>query len=158
VLLTDPLPFAQFSRLLARSHLVITDSGGIQEEAPSLDKPVLVTRETTERLEGVAAGTLQLVGADAGRIAAAGDRLLSDPEAYKAMAEAHNPYGDGRASERIIAVLEHLVRGGEPPHPFGAGYDRWAVVAATGFELPADPLGIGSGRVVPSESAARLEV
>jgi hypothetical protein len=137
---------------------VITDSGGIQEEAPSLNKPVLVTRETTERLEGVAAGTLQLVGADAGRISAAGDRLLSDASAYEAMALAHNPYGDGAAADRIISVLEHLVRGGEPPHPFGAGYDRWAVVAATGFELPADPLGLGLEQAVKAQPAAHLEV
>ena len=82
VLLTEPLGYATFARLLARTHLVITDSGGIQEEAPSLGKPVLVARETTERTEGVEAGTLRLVGNDPDRIFDEGDRLLNDPVAY----------------------------------------------------------------------------
>ena len=82
VLLTEPLGYATFARLLARCHLVITDSGGIQEEAPSLGKPVLVARETTERTEGVDAGTLRLVGTDPDRIFAEGERLLDDPVAY----------------------------------------------------------------------------
>ncbi|MFX5785343.1 UDP-N-acetylglucosamine 2-epimerase, partial [Acinetobacter baumannii] len=77
--------------------LVLTDSGGVQEEAPGLGKPVLVMRETTERPEGVAAGTARLVGADAGRIVAEVDRLLDDPGAYAAMAQAHNPFGDGQS-------------------------------------------------------------
>ena len=88
-----------FARLLARCHLVITDSGGIQEEAPSLGKPVLVARETTERIEGVEAGTLRLVGTDPDRIFDEGDRLLTDPVAYAEMAEAANPYGDGTAAD-----------------------------------------------------------
>ena len=140
VLLTEPLGYATFSRLLARSHFVITDSGGIQEEAPSLGKPVLVTRNTTERTEGLDAGTLRLVGTDAERIFAEGNRLLTDPIAYAEMAEAPNPYGDGRAAERIVAALEHVLLGGEPPSPFGAGYSRAEVVAAAGFELPAEQL------------------
>ena len=94
---------------------MITDSGGIQEEAPSLGKPVLVTRDTTERTEGIEAGTLRLVGTDPERIFAEGSRLLTDPIAYAEMAEAPNPYGDGRAAERIVAALEHILLGGEPP-------------------------------------------
>lgn len=140
VLLTEPLGYAGFSRLLARCQLVITDSGGIQEEAPSLGKPVLVTRETTERVEGIEAGTLLLVGTDPDRITAEGERLLTDSDAYRRMAEAQNPYGDGRSAERILAALEHLHSGGEPPHPFGAGYSRRAVLAAAGYEGGLDPV------------------
>ena len=137
VLLTEPLGYATFARLLARSHLVITDSGGIQEEAPSLGKPVLVTRETTERGEGVEAGTLRLVGTDPELIFLEGMRLLTDPIAYAEMAEAQNPYGDGRAADRIVRALEHVLLGGEPPHPFGPGYSRTEVVRASGLEVPA---------------------
>lgn len=136
VLLCDPLGFATFSKLQGRSHFVITDSGGIQEEAPALDKPVLVLRETTERREGLEAGTLKLVGSDPERIFAAGNRLLTDEVAYREMALAPNPYGDGRAAERIVAALEHMLLGGEPPTQFGPGYSRAAVAAAAGFELP----------------------
>jgi UDP-N-acetylglucosamine 2-epimerase (non-hydrolysing) len=135
VLLTEPLGFATFARLLGRAHFVITDSGGIQEEAPSLGKPVLVARETTERTEGLEEGTLRLVGADPERIFTEGARLLDDPLAYAEMAEAQNPYGDGRAAQRIVAALEHLLLGGEPPTPFGAGYRRSSVAQAAGFEL-----------------------
>jgi UDP-N-acetylglucosamine 2-epimerase (non-hydrolysing) len=151
VLLTEPLGYATFSRLLARSHFVITDSGGIQEEAPSLGKPVLVTRNTTERTEGLDAGTLRLVGADAERIFAEGSRLLTDPVAYAEMSEAPNPYGDGHAAERIVAALEHVLLGGEPPSPFGAGYNRAEVVAAAGFDLPAEQLArrLDSGLAAP---------
>ena len=115
VLLTEPMGYASFARLLGRCDLVITDSGGIQEEAPSLGKPVLVARETTERTEGVDAGTLSLVGTNPDRIEAEGERLLDDSDAYRLMAEAHNPYGDGRAADRIVAALDHLRWGGEPP-------------------------------------------
>ncbi len=139
VLLTEPLGYATFSRLLARSFFVITDSGGIQEEAPSLGKPVLVTRNTTERTEGLDAGTLRLVGADAERIFAEGSRLLTDPIAYAEMSEAPNPYGDGRAAERIVAALEHILLGGEPPTPFGPGYNRAEVVEAAGYEFDPHP-------------------
>lgn len=135
VLLSDPLGYATFSRLLGRAELVITDSGGIQEEAPSLGKPVLVTRESTERTEGVEAGTLRLVGTDPEAILAEGRRLLEDPIAYAEMAEAENPYGDGRAAGRIVAALEHILRGGDPPAPFGPGYSRSAIAAASGYEL-----------------------
>jgi UDP-N-acetylglucosamine 2-epimerase (non-hydrolysing) len=91
--------------LLARADLVLTDSGGVQEEAPSLGKPVLVLRDVTERPEGVAAGTARVVGTDQDRIVAAASELLSSPAAYARMANAVNPYGDGHAAERIAAAL-----------------------------------------------------
>jgi UDP-N-acetylglucosamine 2-epimerase (non-hydrolysing) len=134
VLLTEPLGYATFARLLRRSHIVITDSGGIQEEAPSLDKPVLVTRETTERTEGLAAGTLRLVGTDPEIIFAEGSRLLSDEAAYREMAEVENPYGDGHAAERIVGALEHLLLGTKPPTQFGTGYSRATVALAAGLD------------------------
>ena len=101
----DPLEVVDFHNFMARSHLILTDSGGIQEEAPSLGKPVLVMRDTTERPEGVAAGTLRLVGTDEEAIYCEFSRLLDDPAAYAEMAHASNPYGDGHASERIADVL-----------------------------------------------------
>jgi UDP-N-acetylglucosamine 2-epimerase (non-hydrolysing) len=133
VLLTEPLGYATFARLLGRACIVITDSGGIQEEAPSLGKPVLVTRETTERTEGLAAGTLRLVGTDPAVIFREGDKLLSSQEAYDEMAAAENPYGDGHAAERIVACLEHLLLGTNPPVQFGTGYSRAAVAIAAGM-------------------------
>ena len=105
VALIEPLDYPHFARLLDISTLMLTDSGGVQEEAPALGKPVLVMRETTERPEGVEAGTAKLVGTDADRIVAQATRLLDDPEAYAAMARAHNPFGDGRAVERIVELL-----------------------------------------------------
>ena len=105
VALTAPLDYPDFVALLDACHFVLTDSGGIQEEAPALGKPVLVMRETTERPEGVAAGTARLVGTDPANIVMQAARLLDDPAAYAAMARAHSPYGDGRAAERIAAVL-----------------------------------------------------
>ena len=101
----DPLEVADFHNFMARSHLILTDSGGIQEEAPSLGKPVLVMRDTTERPEGVAAGTLRLVGTGEETIYREFSRLLDDPAAYAEMSHASNPYGDGHASERIADVL-----------------------------------------------------
>ena len=103
--LIEPLDVLDFHNFMARSHLILTDSGGIQEEAPSLGKPVLVMRETTERPEGLAAGTVALVGTREETIYAALHRLLSDRAAYEAMARASNPYGDGHASERIADLL-----------------------------------------------------
>jgi UDP-N-acetylglucosamine 2-epimerase (non-hydrolysing) len=159
VLLGEPLGYATFSRLLRRCHLVLTDSGGVQEEAPSLGKPVLVARETTERTEGLEAGTLRLVGTDPERIFNEGDRLLGDPIAYREMAEAENPYGDGHAAERIVAALEHLLLGGESPSPFGSGYTRSAVAQAAGFEptdLPQfDSLGGVAEALAEAESLVR---
>jgi UDP-N-acetylglucosamine 2-epimerase len=104
--LIEPVEYVEFVHLMHRAHLVLTDSGGVQEEAPSLGKPVLVLREVTERPEGVAAGTARLVGTDRARIVAAASELLESDEAYRRMAHAVNPYGDGRASERIVAALE----------------------------------------------------
>ncbi|TYT27142.1 UDP-N-acetylglucosamine 2-epimerase (non-hydrolyzing) [Luteimonas viscosa] len=103
--LIEPLNYLPFVYLMSRSHLIVTDSGGVQEEAPSLGKPVLVMRDTTERPEAVEAGTVRLVGTDAIRIAAEANRLLDDTVAYEAMAHAHNPYGDGQASRRIADAL-----------------------------------------------------
>lgn len=101
----DPLEVVDFHNFMARSYLILTDSGGIQEEAPSLGKPVLVMRDTTERPEGVESGTLRLVGTEEGTIYWEFSRLLDDQEAYRAMSRASNPYGDGHASGRIADVL-----------------------------------------------------
>jgi UDP-N-acetylglucosamine 2-epimerase (non-hydrolysing) len=92
--------------LLNKSYLVLTDSGGIQEEAPSLGKPVLVLRDVTERIEGIEAGTAKLVGTDRNKILEETFALLSDPEIYKSMSTANNPYGDGLSAERIIELLK----------------------------------------------------
>jgi UDP-N-acetylglucosamine 2-epimerase (non-hydrolysing) len=105
VALIEPLDYPHFARLLAVCHLMLTDSGGVQEEAPAFGKPVLVLRETTERPEGVAAGTARLVGTNADRIVAETERLLDDPAAYAAMARALNPFGDGRSAVRIAELL-----------------------------------------------------
>jgi UDP-N-acetylglucosamine 2-epimerase (non-hydrolysing) len=105
IALIDPLDYLDFVAMMAACDIVLTDSGGIQEEAPSLGKPVLVMRDTTERPEGIAAGTARLVGTDATRIIAETVRLLDDRQAYAQMARAHNPYGDGTASRRIAAIL-----------------------------------------------------
>jgi UDP-N-acetylglucosamine 2-epimerase (non-hydrolysing) len=106
--LIAPQDYLPFVYLMDRASLIVTDSGGIQEEAPSLGKPVLVMRDTTERPEAVEAGTVELVGTDADRIVGRATRLLDDQEAYAAMARAHNPYGDGRAAERILEYLRAL--------------------------------------------------
>jgi len=105
VALIEPLDYPNFARLLDIAELMLTDSGGVQEEAPALGKPVLVMRETTERPEGVEAGTAKLVGTDADRIVAEAERLLDDPAAYAAMARAHNPFGDGHSAARIVELL-----------------------------------------------------
>lgn len=105
----EPLDVLDFHNFLSRSYLILTDSGGIQEEAPSLGKPVLVMRDTTERPEGIAAGTLKLVGTEEETIYNEFSRLLSDKEEYESMSKASNPYGDGHACERIADILEtHL--------------------------------------------------
>lgn len=108
--LIEPLDYLPFVHLMSRAHLIITDSGGIQEEAPSLGKPVLVMRDTTERPEAVEAGTVRLVGTDRGRIVAESIRLLDDGGAHAAMARAHNPYGDGRAAARIVDTIHAWIR------------------------------------------------
>ncbi|KRM93086.1 UDP-N-acetylglucosamine 2-epimerase [Lentilactobacillus senioris DSM 24302 = JCM 17472] len=107
--LIEPLDVVDFHNLAARSYFIMTDSGGVQEEAPSLEKPVLVLRDTTERPEGITAGTLKLVGTDPAVIETAMNQLLDDPKEYEQMATAKNPYGDGHAAEYILtAIREHL--------------------------------------------------
>ena len=103
--LLKPLDYLTFVHLMKRAHLILSDSGGIQEEAPGLGKPVLVLRDRTERPEAIMAGTAKLVGTDRGRILEEVDRLLTDQDAYRAMAVAKNPFGDGHASERIVEAL-----------------------------------------------------
>lgn len=108
VFLVEPQQYLPFVYLMNRAHIILTDSGGIQEEAPSLGKPVLVMRETTERPEAVSAGTVKLVGTDVERITSELTTLLTEQEAYNAMSFAHNPYGDGHACQRICdALVEH---------------------------------------------------
>ncbi len=108
--LIPPLDYLPFVHLMSRSHIILTDSGGIQEEAPSLGKPVLVMRDTTERPEAVTAGTVQLVGTDTAAIVKEINRLLTDQVAYSTMSYAHNPYGDGQTCLRIIEALSHYKR------------------------------------------------
>lgn len=118
--LIEPQEYLSFVYLMDRASLIITDSGGVQEEAPSLGKPVLVMRDTTERPEAVDAGTVKLVGTDANKIVAEVFRLLSDNAAYELMSKAHNPYGDGKAAIRIVKSLAH---------EFGAGAPTWCSAA-----------------------------
>lgn len=113
VVITDPLPYDQFTKLMNRAYLVLTDSGGVQEEAPALGKPVLVMRENTERPEAVVAGTVKLVGTNRKLIVAEAKLLLDDEDAYKAMANAVNPYGDGKGAARSVAAIAELMGVGE---------------------------------------------
>ena len=106
--LIAPQDYLPFVYLMSRSYLVLTDSGGIQEEAPSLGKPVLVMRDTTERPEAVAAGTVKLVGTDKAKIVSEVTKLLTDKAYYESMSFAHNPYGDGKACSRILDTLRQL--------------------------------------------------
>ena len=122
--LVEPPDYLDFVRLMEGAHLILTDSGGVQEEAPALGLPVLVLRRTTERPEGVEAGTAQLIGTNREDIVRAASLLLSDESAYNAMSHAANPYGDGRACERIAAAILHWAGHGERPtdfNPAGAG-------------------------------------
>ncbi|MEH1937262.1 MAG: UDP-N-acetylglucosamine 2-epimerase (non-hydrolyzing) [Nostoc sp.] len=109
IFLTEPLDYGELVGAIGRSHLLLTDSGGLQEEAPSLGKPVLVLRDTTERPEAVTAGTAKLVGTTSENIFAAAAELLSDPDAYEAMANAINPFGDGHAAERILQIVQNYL-------------------------------------------------
>ena len=118
VIVTEPQPYGAFARLIDRSDIVLTDSGGVQEEAPSLGKPVLVMRDTTERPEAVEAGTARLVGTAEDAIVERVQTLLDDPAEYARMANAVNPYGDGRAAERTVAALAHFFGEGERPREF----------------------------------------
>jgi UDP-N-acetylglucosamine 2-epimerase (non-hydrolysing) len=112
--LTEPLDYNHLVAALRGCTLVLTDSGGLQEEAPALGKPVLVLRRTTERPEAVAAGTARLIGTDSSTIVAEASRLLEDAEAYGAMAMAHNPFGDGYASGRIVAAALRFMAASSP--------------------------------------------
>jgi len=114
VALLEPLDYINFTRLLQVADLMLTDSGGVQEEAPALGKPVLVMRDTTERPEGVVAGTARLVGTDRATIIAEASRLLDDPAAYAAMAQAHNPFGDGQSAGRIADIIGRWFSDGPP--------------------------------------------
>jgi UDP-N-acetylglucosamine 2-epimerase (non-hydrolysing) len=106
IFLIAPLAYPEFIYLVKKSYFIITDSGGIQEEAPSLGKPVLVMRETTERPEAIEAGTVKLVGTNKEKIVKEAQKLINDTKEYEKMAKAHNPYGDGKASVRIINFLK----------------------------------------------------
>jgi UDP-N-acetylglucosamine 2-epimerase (non-hydrolysing) len=119
VLVTEPLAYGEFTRMLSLAHVVLTDSGGVQEEAPSLGKPVLVMRDNTERPEAVEAGTVALIGTDEERIVAEVSRLLHDTSHFEAMANAVNPYGDGLAAERTIAAIAELLGVGRRVEEFG---------------------------------------
>jgi UDP-N-acetylglucosamine 2-epimerase (non-hydrolysing) len=105
VAMIEPLDYPHFAHLLGLAEIMLTDSGGVQEEAPALGKPVLVMRETTERPEGVTAGTARLVGTDSDRIVTEIFTLLDDKAAYEAMARAHNPFGDGTSARQIVEIL-----------------------------------------------------
>lgn len=117
LVLIPPLEYVPFVALMRRADLILTDSGGVQEEAPSLRKPVLVMRDTTERPEGVQAGVARLVGTDVRRITESVDELLSDRHAYAAMATGANPYGDGHAAERVAALVAQILEGKAPSLP-----------------------------------------
>lgn len=108
--LIEPLEVLDFHNIAARSFIILTDSGGVQEEAPSLGKPVIVLRDTTERPEGIEAGTLKLAGTDEETIFRLANELLSNPTAYNEMAKASNPYGDGKASEKIVTALKEYLK------------------------------------------------
>jgi UDP-N-acetylglucosamine 2-epimerase (non-hydrolysing) len=133
VIVSGPLSYVEFAQVLAAAKLVISDSGGIQEEAPALKTPVLVTRESTERSEGLLAGTLRLVGTEPDKIAAQASLLLSNPAEYALMVEAENPYGDGRAASRVVAALEHLAGHAPDPRRYGSGFSRNRVLHAAGY-------------------------
>jgi UDP-N-acetylglucosamine 2-epimerase (non-hydrolysing) len=118
VTLTEPLAYAEFAHLMKKAHLIVTDSGGVQEEAPSLGKPVLVLRDTTERPEGITAGTVKLVGTDRDVVRDEVERLLTDEASYEAMANAVNPYGDGNAAARSVASIRAFLSGTAMPAEF----------------------------------------
>lgn len=113
VMVTEPLAYGEFTRLISMAHIVLTDSGGVQEEAPSLGKPVLVMRDNTERPEAVVAGTCKLIGTDGDRIVTEVTRLIEDQNYFDLMAMAVNPYGDGKAAVRTVAAINHLLGLGE---------------------------------------------
>ncbi len=131
VTIVEPLAYGSFARLMKRAHIILTDSGGVQEEAPSLGKPVLVMRDTTERPEAMDYGTVKLVGADEEAIVSSVSRLLDDESAYAEMASAVNPYGDGRGAERTVAALAHYLQMGPAAEEFDPGANVATEVVAT---------------------------
>ena len=124
VVLLEPLPYAQFTKAITLADVVLTDSGGVQEEAPSLGKPVLVMRENTERPEAVLAGTVKLIGTHRQRLVDEVSLLLDSQEAYNGMANAVNPYGDGNAAERAVAAIRWKFIGAERPSDFSGENDK----------------------------------
>lgn len=122
--LIEPLEVVDFHNLAAQSYFIMTDSGGVQEEAPALKKPVLVLRDVTERPEGVQAGTLRLVGTETAAVTGAMVDLLTNEDAYQQMATARNPYGDGHATDRILAAIQFYFNGGTRPVEFDSGIAR----------------------------------
>ncbi|MFB7798564.1 non-hydrolyzing UDP-N-acetylglucosamine 2-epimerase [Isoptericola sp. NPDC056134] len=124
VTVTEPLAYGEFTRLLSLATVVLTDSGGVQEEAPSLGKPVLVMRENTERPEAVDAGTVKLIGTDEERIVDEVTKLLTDQSAYESMAQATNPYGDGWSAARAVDAICHLLGRGRRPADWRVGATR----------------------------------
>lgn len=132
ITLTEPLSYGEFTRMLNSASIVLTDSGGVQEEAPSLGKPVLVMRENTERPEAVSAGTVRLIGTEEDRIYKAVSELLTNPSEYSLMANAVNPYGDGQAAHRTVAAISELLRVGARVSDFAANdFDDKNVQSAT---------------------------
>ncbi|OLT42040.1 UDP-N-acetylglucosamine 2-epimerase [Serinicoccus sp. CNJ-927] len=125
VLVTEPMPYGEFTRLMSLATVVLTDSGGVQEEAPSLGKPVLVMRENTERPEAVEAGTVRLIGTDEERIVDQVSTLFDDSSAFESMARAVNPYGDGKAAGRCVAAIKQMFGSGERLPDFDASQQRW---------------------------------
>lgn len=146
VLLVEPLEYGSFVRLMLRAELILTDSGGIQEEAPSLGKPVLVMRDVTERPEAVLAGTSRLVGTDRNRLVAEVERHFDDADAYSTMAVTVNPYGDGRAARRAVAAIAHFFGEGPPATPFCPDLVAEEIVLD---ESGGASIAVGSRAVVP---------
>ena len=153
VVLTEPMDYIPFARLLQRATLAISDSGGVQEEAPSVGTPVLVAREESERPEGVEAGALILVGSDTDRIREVSLKLLSDPAARSAMTAIRNPFGDGHAARRIREALEYLVFDTMPPDRYGAAFSRMKVLEASGYD--AREIEITSGKIAAAHPELR---
>lgn len=153
VIVTEPLPYGGFARLMNRATIILTDSGGIQEEGPTLGKPVLVMRDTTERPEAIHAGTVRLVGTDENLIAETVERLLTDVDAYAAMANAINPYGDGLASQRAVCALAHHFGEG----PAADEFDSCAQAGAHPIDVAAASQAVGgrapAGRAVAAAVA-----
>ncbi|MFX0198869.1 MAG: non-hydrolyzing UDP-N-acetylglucosamine 2-epimerase [Candidatus Hodarchaeota archaeon] len=130
--LLDPLPYEPFVEAMAKAYLIITDSGGVQEEGPSLRKPILVFRKATERPEGIAAGGVKLIGLERENVVREASYLLEDSELYQKMIAIHNPYGDGNAGQRIFKAILHYFNMGKRPENFGSG-------ASSNFQRSAPP-------------------